>query len=84
VAFLSRLCLTDLLSEKERHVVVFDDSFVHTDKARMKIACELLEEAAQDSQVIILTCHPERFKPLLESAHVTDLGKMIGRESSVR
>jgi hypothetical protein len=73
VAFLSRLCLADLLSETERQVVVFDDSLVHTDDKRMLVACELLHEAAQISQVIILTCHPERFETLLDEAHVVDL-----------
>ena len=73
VAFLSRLCLADLLSESERHVVVFDDSLVHTDDERMKVACEILKEAAESSQVIIMTCHPERIESLLEEAHVIDL-----------
>jgi hypothetical protein len=31
LAFLSRLCLAEMLSEKERNLVVFDDNLVHTD-----------------------------------------------------
>ncbi len=64
VAFLARLCLAELLSEKERHLAVFDDSLVHTDQHRMELACRLLEEAAESAQLLVLTCHPERFPGL--------------------
>jgi DNA repair exonuclease SbcCD ATPase subunit len=64
LAFLSRLSLAELLSEKERHLVVFDDQLVHTDSLRLKVACELLIEVANKVQVLLLTCHPERFSAL--------------------
>jgi hypothetical protein len=64
VAFLSRLCLAELLSEKERHLVVFDDNLVHTDAERMECACRILQEVAKTAQILLLTCHPERFEGL--------------------
>ena len=64
VAFLSRLCLAELLSEKERHLVVFDDNLVHTDAGRMECACRILQEVAKTAQILLLTCHPERFEGL--------------------
>lgn len=70
LAFLSRLCLADLLSEKERSLVVFDDNLVHTDPERLQLACKMLEESAQNTQILLLTCHPERFLPLLQGARV--------------
>lgn len=70
MAFLSRLCLAEMLSEKERNLVVFDDSLVHTDQRRFQVACELLAQAASTCQVLLLTCHPERFLPHLPQARL--------------
>lgn len=46
-------------------LVVFDDNLVHTDPARLKLACQMLTEAAQSCQILLLSCHPERFLPNL-------------------
>ncbi len=73
LAFLSRLCLAEMLSEKERNLVVFDDNLVHTDADRHRLACQLLQEAAQSCQILLLTCHPERYDSDLSSAHRIDL-----------
>jgi len=70
MAFLSRLCLAEMLSEKERNVVVFDDSLVHTDERRCKLTCELLMQAASTCQILLFTCHPDRFVPHLPQARV--------------
>lgn len=75
LAFLSRLCLAEMLSEQERNLVVFDDNLVHTDPQRHQLACAMLEEAAQSCQILLLSCHPERFLPHLPSAHVQELGR---------
>lgn len=74
LAFLSRLCLAEMLSEKEPNLVVFDDNLVHTDPARLELACRMLEEAAQGCQILLLSCHPERFLPKLTQAHVHEVG----------
>lgn len=73
LAFLSRLCLAEMLSEKERNLVVFDDNLVHTDPGRLKLACAMLQEAAATTQILLLSCHPERFLPLLPEAHVQEV-----------
>lgn len=71
--FLTRLCLAEMLSEKHaRQCLILDDSLVHTDDRRMAMALEMLSEFGQSSQVLILTCHPERFSRL-EHARSFDL-----------
>lgn len=75
LAFLSRLCLADLLSEKERTLVVFDDNLVHTDPARLQLACSMLQESAERSQILLLTCHPERYLPLLPGAAIHPMAR---------
>jgi len=64
VAFISRLALAELLSRSEPHLTVFDDNLVHTDPQRLEQATRLLTEAATRAQVLVLTCHPERFAAL--------------------
>jgi hypothetical protein len=75
LAFLSRLCLADLLSEHERALVVFDDNLVHTDPGRLALACSMMQESAARSQILLLTCHPERYLPLLPEAAVHPMAR---------
>ena len=75
LAFLSRLCLAEMLSEGERNLVVFDDNLVHTDPGRLKLACEMLQDAAETTQILLLSCHPERFLAHLSKAHVQEVGR---------
>lgn len=70
LVFLSRLCLAEILSEKERHVLVFDDNLVHTDTSRLATACEMLRQVSAQAQVVLMTCHPERYDPILDVATV--------------
>ena len=63
LALLTRLCLAELLAkEGEKQVVILDDNLVHTDDIRMALACRLLQDAASKVQIVIFTCHPERYK----------------------
>lgn len=78
LAFLSRVSLAQLLSEQERMVVIFDDNLVHTDGARLEIASEILLECAETCQVLLFTCHPERFGRLQEVAHRVELPTLVG------
>ncbi len=64
VAFISRLALAEMLSQREPHLTIFDDNLVHTDPQRLEVACRLLLEASAKAQVLVLTCHPERFSLL--------------------
>ena len=65
LSFITRLCLAQLLAkDASKQVVILDDNLVHTDDARMPLACGLLETAAQVVQVIIFTCHPKRYSAI--------------------
>lgn len=72
--FLVRLCLAEMLGENgESPVLVLDDNLVHTDASRMKQVCELLERAAEGVQVVVFTCHPERYRECAQ-ATIFELG----------
>ncbi|MHB2019828.1 MAG: ATP-binding protein [Candidatus Xenobia bacterium] len=63
LSLLTRVCLAELLAESTcPQVVILDDNLVHTDDARMATACRLLERAAETVQVVVFTCHPERYQ----------------------
>lgn len=55
---------------------MFDDVLGVTDAGRLARVMTILEEAAQRLQILILTCHPERYGGL-EEAKFLDLGSMI-------
>ena len=57
----TRLALADVLAKDERQLVVLDDVLVATDAGRLARVTRILEEAGQRLQVLILTCHPERY-----------------------
>ena len=68
----TRLALGEVLARKERQLVVLDDVLNATDTARLARMLTLLEEASDRLQIVILTCHPERYRAL-ESAKFFDL-----------
>jgi DNA repair protein SbcC/Rad50 len=68
----TRLALADVLTQGERQLVVLDDVLVATDSGRFARVMRILEEAAQRLQLLILTCHPERYLGL-EGARFFDL-----------
>jgi hypothetical protein len=57
-----RLSLARELSKQDRHLVVLDDVLTATDTARLRRIHALLEEAAAQLQVVVLTCHPELYR----------------------
>ncbi|MGA2715914.1 MAG: SbcC/MukB-like Walker B domain-containing protein [Bryobacteraceae bacterium] len=61
-----RLALAELLTKdaRERQLVVLDDVLTATDDERLKRVLTILEEMRAHAQFLILTCHPERYKPL--------------------
>jgi DNA repair exonuclease SbcCD ATPase subunit len=73
----TRLALAEVLAKEERHLVVLDDVLLATDAGRLARVMSVLEEAAQRLQVLILTCHPERYRALNE-ARFLDLEAMLG------
>ncbi|MEW6264155.1 MAG: hypothetical protein AB1641_13870 [Thermodesulfobacteriota bacterium] len=60
----TRLALALVLARKERQLVVLDDVLTATDAGRLARVMNVLEEAAQHLQILILTCHPERYRGL--------------------
>lgn len=73
----TRLALADVLAKGERQLVVLDDVLVATDAGRLARVMRILEEAGQRLQVLILTCHPERYLGL-DGAHFFDLDGILG------
>jgi DNA repair exonuclease SbcCD nuclease subunit len=56
--------------------VVLDDVLTATDTGRLARVMGVLEEAAQRLQVLILTCHPERYRGLA-GANFVDLEAIV-------
>lgn len=73
VHFAVRLALAELLTKDagERHLVALDDVLVVTDEDRLRRVLELLEELRPYAQLVILTCHPDRYRSL-PAAHFID------------
>ena len=72
----TRLALAEVLFEDEPQLVVLDDVLTFTDSGRLVRAMKILEEAAQKLQILVLTCHPERYRALAD-AHFIDLEKVV-------
>jgi DNA repair exonuclease SbcCD ATPase subunit len=64
VHFAVRLALADIALASQRQLVVLDDVFTFTDTARLARIVQILEEAAERFQIVMLTCHPERYRGL--------------------
>ncbi|MCS1407287.1 MAG: Chromosome partition protein Smc [Verrucomicrobia subdivision 3 bacterium] len=63
--FIVRLALAKVLAENERQLVVLDDVLNATDAERLGCLLNLLKEVSDRLlQVIIFTCHPERYRAL--------------------
>ena len=60
----TRLALAGVLAQRGRELVVLDDVLTATDSARLARILRVLEEAAQLNQIVVLTCHPERYRGL--------------------
>ena len=68
--------LREVLAKNERQLVVLDDVLAATDAGRLARVMTVLEEAAQRLQILILTCHPERYRGL-EGARFIDLEGVV-------
>lgn len=74
--FATRLALAQVLGKDERQLLVLDDVFMATDAGRLARVLGVIEEAAQSLQVLILTCHPERYRGL-KNAAFHDLERLV-------
>lgn len=60
----ARLALAEVLSKHQRQLVVLDDVLNATDAGRLARLLNLMEEVSERLQIVILTCHPERYRAL--------------------
>lgn len=55
-----RMALIDVMYQKEKPFIIFDDPFVNLDSEKTKGARKLLEHIATEYQVLYFTCHESR------------------------
>ncbi len=70
VHFAVRLALAHVLAAKSRQLVVLDDVLVYTDAYRLSKVLEVLRWAATNVQIVILSCHPEKYASLTEAQFI--------------
>jgi hypothetical protein len=65
LGILTRLAYADLLREAGRPtVLMLDDALVHSDEARLAQMKRALFDAGTRHQILLFTCHPERWRDL--------------------
>jgi hypothetical protein len=74
ISFLSRLAIAQIASTEGSVPLILDDDLVSTDDRRLKGIGDILERI-QGIQVLIFTCHPERFKAIPHAKSI-DLEKI--------
>lgn len=80
IYLVTRLALAEVLAKEERQLVVLDDVLTATDAPRLARIMTILEEATQSLQILIITCHPERYRGL-DGAEFFDLEAILHDES---
>ena len=65
ISLISRLAYADLLKEANRPtLIIVDDGLVNTDAARLSQMKRILYDAASRHQILLFSCHPERWADL--------------------
>ncbi len=65
MGLISRLAYADLLREAGRPtLVILDDTLVHSDTDRLEDMKRILFDAANRHQILLFTCHPEKWSDL--------------------
>jgi len=72
--YLFRLALGRLLSGEEKQLVVLDDPLTNTDASRLHRALQILEERANELQIIVVTCDVDKYN-WLSNANFISLEK---------
>ena len=75
--FAVRMALADCSGSGERRLLVLDDTLMAIDSIRFQRILQIVEEAAKELQILILTCQPERFERLSDANRV-DLATLLG------
>ncbi len=62
---ISRLAYADLLKEAGRPtLIILDDALVHSDESRLSQMKRVLFDAATRHQILLFTCHPEKWRDM--------------------
>lgn len=65
MGLISRLAYADLLQEAGRPtLIILDDTLVHSDADRLDGMKRILFDAAKRHQILLFTCHPEKWRDL--------------------
>ncbi|WP_323752354.1 AAA family ATPase [Marinobacter sp.] len=65
MGLVSRLAYADLLREAGRPtLIILDDTLVHSDEERLDDMKRILFDAASRHQILLFTCHPEKWQDL--------------------
>ncbi len=73
----TRLALAAELAREEKQLVILDDVLTATDAQRMERVKEIIQDCGSRLQILILTCHPERFQSM-RKARFFDLEALMG------
>ena len=77
LALICRLAYADLLRESGAPtLLILDDALVHTDDARLAAMKRVLYDAAERHQILMMTCHPDRWRDL--GAKTTAMSELTG------
>lgn len=65
MGLISRLAYADLLQQAGRPtLIILDDALVHSDTQRLEHMKRILFDAAQRHQILLFSCHPEKWRDL--------------------
>jgi DNA repair exonuclease SbcCD ATPase subunit len=57
-----RIAVADAVAETEPQLLILDDVLVNTDPVRQQRVLDLLQTVGQRLQILVLTCHPDRYR----------------------
>ncbi len=69
IHLVTRLALAEYLATDDRQLVVLDDALTATDQVRLDRLLDYIATRLDRLQVLFITCHPERFEKLRDSAN---------------
>lgn len=82
MGLISRLAYADLLQEAGRPtLILLDDTLVHSDQSRLEAMKRILFDAASRHQILLFTCHPEKWQDL--GVPPIDLQALKGQAAAV-
>lgn len=69
LSLLVRLTLGEIASKQQKQLVVLDDPLINTDDLRLLKTLQWLVEASSVMQIVVLTCHPQRYEKIAATFH---------------